>query len=326
MIKTKVIKRNGKTVEFDWTKISNAIKKAFKSANIEDTKNLCFKIAARVSEEIDLEKKSGHISINEIQNKVEKAMIEACGNDGFPYEVAKKYILYRDRRDKDRESINKLAETFRNVINIVDDNTKKSNANIDGNTPAGQMMIFGAESSKDYACTHIVDPKYVKAHKDGFLHIHDLDYYSTKAANCNQIDLVELFSHEYIHTNDSIMRKPKRISSFAALAAIVLQSEQNEMFGGQAIHSWDYAMAKGVDLTFKEHFREYLNLYEEQNPSILKYNYSDNHIKIGSEVLKENHPWAYKKALKKTIRDTHEAMAGFIYNVNSMHSRGGKNN
>ena len=151
---------------------------------------------------------------------------------GLPHEVAKRYILYRDRRDKDRESINKLATTFHDVINIEDNNIKKSNANIDGNTPAGQMMIFGAEASKDHASNFIINPKYIKAYKDNYIHIHDLDYYSTKAANCNQIDLVDLFSHDYIYTNDSIMRKPKRIASYSALAAIALQSEQNEMFGG----------------------------------------------------------------------------------------------
>lgn len=225
----KIKKRNGSIVEFDWHKIVNAVRKAFNACN-EDQKDYPFLIAERVQKDL-ANQKVETVTVDLVQNKVEEALIDFVA-DGLPFIVAKKYILYRDRRDKDRESINKLATTFHDIINIEDNNIKKSNANIDGNTPAGQMMIFGAESSKEHASTFIINPKYVQAHKDSYIHIHDLDYYSTKAVNCNQIDLVDLFSHDYIYTNDSIMRKPKRIASYSALAAIALQSEQNEMFGG----------------------------------------------------------------------------------------------
>lgn len=226
--KPQVIKRNKKIMDFDWHKIQNAVNKAFKSAGIDDKEGYSFKVAERVQIYF---KDFPKISIDEIQDRVESTMMD-LRKEGLPYNVVKKYMLYRDRRDKDRESINKLAVAFHDVINIEDNNTKKSNANIDGNTPAGQMMIFGAEASKEHACTYIMNPKYVQAYKDSYIHIHDLDYYSTKAANCNQIDLVDLFNHKFIYTNDSTMRPPKRIASFSALAAIALQSEQNEMFGG----------------------------------------------------------------------------------------------
>ena len=227
-----VIKRNGKIVKFEWQKIADAIQKAFRACNLQDEKDYCFKIASRITEEIESEKASNNISINEIQKRVEKKLMEYCANEGFPYEVAVNYILYRHNRDKARQDYDSLANTFNSIVNVEDNNTKKSNANIDGNTPAGQMMIFGSESSKDYTCNHILNPKFAKAHKNGYIHIHDLDYYATKAANCNLIDLVELFNKDYIYTNDSVMRKPKRIATYGALAAIALQSEQNEMFGG----------------------------------------------------------------------------------------------
>lgn len=227
----KVKKRNGKIVDFNSEKIINAIRKAFEAAGVPEES-----YTTDITSDIMLYLYKNHgddyvATVDEIQNLVEEHLMEAT-TKGLNPSVAKRYILYRDRRDKDRESINKLATTFYDVINIEDNNTKKSNANIDGNTPAGQMMIFGAESSKDHAFKFIMNPKYAKAHKDAYIHIHDADYYSTKAANCNQIDLVDLFSHDYIYTNDSVMRKPKRIASYSALAAIALQSEQNEMFGG----------------------------------------------------------------------------------------------
>jgi len=312
---TKVVKRNQKIVDFDSQKISNAVKKAFKSANIEDYESQAEYISLCVKNQLQ---SKDIVTIEEIQNLVEKNLMVSVAKGRTPYKVAKKYILYRDRRDKDRESINKLAQTFHDVVDIEDNNIKKSNANINGNTPAGQMMIFASESSKQHAFDYIVNPKYVQAHKDGYIHIHDADYISTKAANCNQIDLVELFKHNYIYTNDSVMRKPKRISSFASLAAISLQSEQNEMFGGQAVHSWDYAMAKGVALTFKELYKKYNDLLKESTEKV-----EDSEIKIGSSRIISLTPKTYEIAYKETVKETHEAMAAFIYNLCSMHSRGG---
>lgn len=318
-----VKKRNGKFVDFDLSKIRAAIAKAFKASGNEPE---CLELDAIVNNVYRHSKAvlddTEIISVEEIQDIVEKELIKAVVNLNINSAIPKRYILYRDRRNKDRESINKLATTFHDVINIEDNNIKKSNANIDGNTPAGQMMIFGAESSKEHASNFIINPKFVKAHKDGFIHIHDADYYSTKACNCNQIDLVDLFSHDYIYTNDSVMRRPKRIASFSALAAIALQSEQNEMFGGQSIHSWDYAMAKGVALSFKENFKEIKSILDKANNPLLKTEVPDDQIKIGNNQLKESMPEAYRLAYDKTVKDTHEAMAAFIYNINSINMCG----
>ena len=249
----KVRKRNGKIVDFDKNKIKNAILKAFKACNLEDIHEFSYEVAKRIEFILSSKYKNDEaVTIDEIKNLVEKELTDKISVYGDRYfDVAKKYILYRDRRDKDRESINKLSKIFSEIINISDNDTKKSNANIDGNTPAGQMYIFGSESSKDHACKFLINPKYVQAHELGTIHIHDLDYYSMKAWNCNHMSLKDLFSHEYIYTNDSIMRKPKRISSYGALAAIAFQSEQNEQYGGQSIADWEWGMAEGVALTFR---------------------------------------------------------------------------
>ena len=315
-----VRKRNGNIVDFDESKISNAIRKAFIAAEVEDTSNISDSIARSIERFLrNSNRKDDIVTIDEIQNLVECYLMRYVLNHGDKiYDVAKRYILYRDRRDKDRSSINKLTEVFSDLVNISDTDIKKGNANINGNTPAGQMLIFGAETAKDYATNFLLSPKYAQAHKDGYIHIHDLDFYPTKTWTCNQIDLVDLFNKDYIYTNDSIMRKPKRISSYGALAAIVMQSEQNEQHGGQSILNFDYAMAQGVRLTFKEIFKKYFELVNDE-PFID----DDNLIYMDNKELEKAYPYIYRKALLETEKETHEAMAAFIYNLVSMHSRGG---
>ena len=314
-----VVKRNGKIVPFDREKIIKAVEKAFRAAEIKDTEGIAEKVAFKVTDVLENLGEDKPITIDRIQNLVEYYLTTATEEYGLPmYEVAKRYILYRDRRDKDRASINKLTEVFSDLVNISDNDLKKGNANINGNTPAGQMLIFGAETAKDYATNFLVSPKYAQAHKDGYIHIHDLDFYPTKTWTCNQIDLVDLFSKDYIYTNDSVMRKPKRISSYAALAAIVMQSEQNEQHGGQSILNFDYAMAQGVRLTFREIFKKYFRMFfNTEFPG------KDEEINLSNEKLKASYPVIFKETLKETEKETHEAMAAFIYNMVSMHSRGG---
>ena len=316
----KVRKRNGKIVEYDGKKIISAINKAFKAAEVVDIHNIAFNTAFMVTVILENRGTDEPVTIDEIQNLVEYKLAESCEKYGIPmYKVAKKYILYRDRRDKDRESVNKLSKIFSEIINISDNDTKKSNANIDGNTPAGQMYIFGSESSKDHASKFIINPKFVQAHELGAIHIHDLDYYSMKAWNCNHISLKDLFSHDFIYTNDSVMRRPKRISSYAALAAIALQSEQNEQYGGQSIGDFDYGMAEGVALTFRETIKRYYELINRKKLENIK----DDEIYINNKLLKTVFPHVYDRALKRTREETHEAMAAFTYNLCSMHARAG---
>ena len=314
-----VVKRNGKIVPFDREKIIKAVEKAFRAAEIKDTEGIAEKVAFKVTDVLENLGEDKPITIDRIQNLVEYYLTTATEEYGLPmYEVAKRYILYRDRRDKDRASINKLTEVFSDLVNISDNDLKKGNANINGNTPAGQMLIFGAETAKDYATNFLVSPKYAQAHKEGYIHIHDLDFYPTKTWTCNQIDLVDLFSKDYIYTNDSVMRKPKRISSYAALAAIVMQSEQNEQHGGQSILNFDYAMAQGVRLTFREIFKKYFRMFfNTEFPG------KDEEINLSNEKLKASYPVIFQETLKETEKETHEAMAAFIYNMVSMHSRGG---
>ena len=174
-------------------------------------------------------------------------------------------------------------------------------------TPAGQMMTFASEVTKDYTYKYLLPKKYAEAHQLGDIHIHDLDYYPTKTTTCIQYDLDDLFERGFRTKNGSI-RTPQSIQSYATLATIIFQTNQNEQHGGQAIPAFDFFMAEGVRKTFRKHLKTLTEFYIEVEGK-----------EPGTEALKK----IEEKAYAMTRKDTHQAMEGFIHNLNTMHSRGG---
>ena len=198
----------------------------------------------------------------------------------------------------------KVKSIFDNIVNsdAKGSDLKRDNANINGDTSMGAMLQQGANTAKEYYLETMVRPEIAKLHREGFIHIHDLDFYGW-TTTCCQIDLISLFKNGF-NTGHGHLREPKSIGSYAALAAIAIQSNQNDQHGGQSIVNFDYAMAEGVKLTYNKH-------YEEAK-------------KIAKELAKENaEEWCIDYAVKHTKRDTYQAMEGFIHNLNTMHSRAG---
>jgi ribonucleoside-triphosphate reductase len=174
-------------------------------------------------------------------------------------------------------------------------------------TPAGQMMTFASEVTKDYTYKYLLPKRFAEAHQLGDIHIHDLDYYPTKTTTCIQYDLADLFERGFRTKNGSI-RTPQSIQSYATLATIIFQTNQNEQHGGQAIPAFDYFMAEGVRKTYKKHLKSLTEFYVEME---------------GHEPSEEAQAKIRHKAEEQTRKDTHQAMEGFIHNLNTMHSRGG---
>ena len=183
-------------------------------------------------------------------------------------------------------------------------NLKRENGNINGDTPMGAMLQQGANTAKEYYLETMVDPEIANLHRKGWIHIHDLDFYGW-TTTCTQIELRKLFKGGF-NTGHGHLREPKSIGSYAALAAIAIQSNQNDQHGGQSIVDFDYAMADGVRLTYQRYLREGEELW--------------NTLREGSTV---NDHWLTNFAMRKTIRDTYQAMEGLIHNLNTMHSRAG---
>ncbi|MEG2151600.1 MAG: anaerobic ribonucleoside-triphosphate reductase, partial [Bacteroidaceae bacterium] len=249
-----------------------------------------------------------------------------------------------DWRNKEREKKTQMKQTMDGIVAIDKNDVNLSNANMSSHTPAGQMMTFASEITKDYTYKFLLPKKFAEAHQLGDIHIHDLDYYPTKTTTCIQYDLEDLFERGFRTKNGSI-RTPQSIQSYATLATIIFQTNQNEQHGGQSIPAFDFFMAKGVLKSFYKHLASYLNFYltienvsnkdkplkiliQEHISSIkvsdleletLRMSLTALQIKIEKEPLTK----IITKAYQQTRKDTHQAMEGFIHNLNTMHSRGG---
>lgn len=188
------------------------------------------------------------------------------------------------------------------VLQAKDSDLKRDNANINGDSPMGAMLQYGANTAKEYNLEYLIKPAIAELHRDGWIHIHDLDFYAW-TTTCTQIELRKLFKNGF-NTGHGHLRAPKSIGSYAALAAIAIQSNQNDQHGGQSVVDFDYAMAEGVRYAYQKYLKEGYEICERLND------------------LKDK-AWILDYAMEKTTRDTYQAMEGFIHNLNTMHSRAG---
>ena len=345
-----VVKRNGKKVDFDATKIALAIKKGFDSVNEQDEETGKYtyddKDIKKVHDDVikTIEKKyTDKIKIEEIQDLIEQSLEKK----GYK-EVHDSFAEYRDRRAQSREMFidDKRMHKFLKTIeglglkSASEDDTKRENANVDGDTAMGTMLQYGSTVSKEFAKAYLMKKKFADAHDDGEIHIHDMDFLAMGTTTCMQIELDRLFKKGF-STGHGYLRPPKDILSFSALAAIAVQANQNDQHGGQSIPAFDYFMAPGVLMTFKKQFKQqvadYLDLQgllshismEKVAKEIDKLESIKFSIEIFAPMYKESEEIkrlfekAYEKALAKTDRITFQAMEAFIHNLNTMHSRAG---
>ncbi|MCQ2105744.1 MAG: anaerobic ribonucleoside triphosphate reductase [Fibrobacter sp.] len=361
-----VKKRDGREMPFNIEKIAGAIVKAFRASGEleeqikasqsqldllggEDVLNsTALKVAAYAVGRLEAEGKT-RPDIEEIQDAVEKALTEAGYGD-----TAKSYILYRAERTRVREVNTRLMHTLRDITfsSAKESDLKRENANIDGDTAMGTMLKYGSESAKHFYTMMMLKPEHSRAHSEGDIHIHDLDFYAL-TMTCCQIDLIKLFKNGF-NTGHGHLREPKDIRSYAALAAIAIQSNQNDQHGGQAVPNFDYAMADGVRITYR---KAYLNNMvkalilltgkeeEEIRPVIKKLH--EEMLEMGmvatlvpnekfvqtearelskiysTEIVMGAQKFAEKQAYEETDKATFQAMEAFVHNLNSMHSRAG---
>ena len=338
-----VVKRSGQRVNFNDTKIALAVKKGFDSVYEEYDEKLVNKVKEKVLSEIRKNYKDRKtIGVEDIQDIIEKEL-KILKYD----EVYESFKSYRERRAASREAfVVKQQHKFVKAIESLglksanEENAKRENANVDGDGPMGTMLHFGSTVSREFAKAYLMDAKYARAHDEGYIHIHDLDFWAMGTTTCTQIDLNKLFKNGF-STGHGYLRTPNSIMSYAALAAIAIQSNQNEQHGGQSIPAFDYYLAPGVLKSFKKEFKQTLYDLLEFEGFIELINFNKiieiidklesiefdfglfKDILYKSEKLKEILHSAYKKALQKVDRYTYQAMEAFIHNLNTMHSRAG---
>ena len=339
-----VIKRNGKKVNFDASKIAISIQKGFDSIegkyNETDVQNVFQSVLKRIKKDyVDKDK----IKIEEIQNLIEEELKNKKYDD--VYESTKNY---RERRNQSRllfveeKKMHKFLKTLESLglKSAHEEDAKRENANVDGDTAMGTMLQYGSTVSKEFAKSYLMKKKFADAHDSGDIHIHDMDFMAMGTTTCLQIDLNKLFKNGF-STGHGFIREPNDIMSYSALAAIAIQANQNDQHGGQAIPSFDYYLAPGVLKTYKKQLKQtmydlldysgfltFINFdkfVEKINKlNSVEFDESDfDKLCKNSDEVKRIVIISKEKALQKTDRITYQAMEAFIHNLNTMHSRAG---
>lgn len=318
----RIIKRDGKIVKFDPEKITEAIAKAglvTEEFKHDRAKAITEKVLKRADETIKV--RTPHVE--QIQDIVEEVLMESSFK-----KTAREYIQYRQERSRRREAKSDLMNIYRTISHAdasEDSDVKRSNANVDGNSSMGKMLQFGAEGSKVFTKTLLLRPEIAAAHDNGDIHIHDLDFYATGTLTCCQSDPLRLFDDGGFNTGHGHLRTPNSIGSYGALAAILLQANQNEQHGGQSIPNFDYAMAPGVNKSFRKALKRNLEKYNRFAGKKLALEVKDDcNYGDDKELVKAKWPEEVVKASNEDVeRETFQAMEGFVHNLNTMHSRAG---
>lgn len=346
---TSIIKRDGRAVPFEASKIADAIDKAFQASGAMKDRAVAEQLAVQVTDKLEDGAIEGIPTVEGVQDLVEEVLIE----NGFT-QTSKSYILYRAERNRAREVNTRLMQTMKQLTfdKASDSDVKRENANIDADTAMGTMLKYGSESAKQFYEMCVLDPRFSKAHREGDIHIHDLDFY-TLTTTCTQIDLIKLFDGGF-STGHGVLREPNSITSYSALACIAIQSNQNDQHGGQSIVNFDYAMACGVAKTYRHFYikdlacalelladtddaldraKEIVGTVEGETGKtaalVMDANYMksehDRLVGIGIDdgIVTRIQNYAAKAATKDTDRTTYQAMEAFIHNLNTMHSRAG---
>ena len=340
MIET-VLKRNGDTASYDNSRIARAVRRAADDVSAEITDGQIDTIISTVQ---DYYNDRTQVTVEELQDAVE----DALEFRGF-HSVAKGYIRYRQSHADMRSAREKLAETYHQIFfgDAKDSDLRRDNANINTDAPMGMMLKLGAEGSKAFCDSYVIPEEFAKADKENFIHIHDKDF-SLITFNCCQIDLLKLF-HGGFSTGHGFLREPNSIRSAASLACIAIQSNQNDMFGGQSINALDYALAPYVDKSYRKHLahavtgyvmirdnlsKDASKLYEKGvlgtlTAQDMEYGHSitEEQIQLLKGFLDDDADDLVCRLIRAAEQDTEEetkqAMEAMIHNFNTLHSRAG---
>ena len=344
----KIKKRDGRLVPYDESKIAAAIDRAFVAVESGKGEAEAERLAKIVTREMNAKESNETPSVEDIQDQVEQVLIA----EGYA-KTAKAYILYRAERSRTREAKTRLMHILEDITfkDASESDVKRENANIDGDTAMGTMLKYGSESAKQFYDMYVLNPEHARAHREGDIHIHDLDFL-TLTTTCTQIDLTQLFKGGF-STGHGVLREPQDIGSYSALACIAIQSNQNDQHGGQAIASFDFDMAPGVAKTYVKEYRRALGAALEL---LLNHDAANDEAKAivrqikaetgATPTLKPNKEfddalrerllamtdeataermihYATERGYRETERRTYQAMEAFIHNLNTMHSRAG---
>lgn len=303
-----VKKRDGRVVGFNKEKICGAIRRAMLQTDKGEDEALISKIADR----IELSGKE-QMAVEDIQDCVEMELMKSPRK-----EVAQRYITYRNQRTIARKA--KTRDVFLEIIEAKSNDVTRENANMNADTPAGMMMKFSSESTKPFVDDFLLSEPVRSALDNGYIHIHDKDYYPTRSLTCVQHPLDKILRNGFMAGHGE-SRPAKRIETASILGCISMETAQNEMHGGQAIPAFDFYLAPFVRRSYIEEVKTLEQLYAQDFKHLYESDIED-YITKDLEGL-EGDDRVRQHAINRTVARVHQAMEAFIHNMNTIHSRGG---
>lgn len=303
-----VIKRDGRLIEFDKSKISDAILKAMSHTAMGQDIGIAKQIAQEITDET-----TETISVEDIQDLVEKKLMASQRKD-----VAKEYIIYRNKRNIARGR--RQYDIYMDIVNAVPNDVTRENANMNADTPAGMMMKFASESSKPFVDDCLLSEQSKNYVENNYIHVHDKDYYPTKSLTCLQHPLDYILTKGFRAGHGS-SRPAKRIETASIIGCISMEQIQNEMHGGQSIPAFDFCLAPYVKLTYKEEICKIEALLDIDLSALYDIEIDD-YIEKPLDGLEGNSRYI-QQSVNNTVKRVHQAMEAFIHNMNTIHSRGG---
>lgn len=303
-----VVKRDGRVVGYNEEKIKAAIRKAMLQTELGEDESLIQKITDRIGFT-----GSERMTVEQIQDLVEFELMKSPRK-----EVAKKYIAYRDQRSIARRA--KTRDMFLEIIEAKNNEITRENANMNTDSPAGMMMKFASETTKPFVDDYLLSPEARDAVRNGYIHIHDKDYYPTKSLTCVQHPLDKILKYGF-SAGHGESRPAKRIETASIIGCISLETAQNEMHGGQAIPAFDYYLAPFVRSSYIEEVQK-LEKLTGMNLSHLYDAEIKDYISLSLDGLEGDARYR-QHAINQTVARVHQAMEAFIHNMNTIHSRGG---
>ena len=307
MIQT-VVKRDGRVVGFNGEKIIAAIRRAMLHTERGEDMELASAIADRIAY-----RGAAQMTVEEIQDNVEMELMKSRRKD-----VAQLYITYRNQRSIARKA--KTKDIFLEIIETKANDITRENANMNADTPAGMMMKFSSETTKPFVDDYLLNEEVRQAIHQGYLHIHDKDYYPTKSLTCVQHPLDKILEKGFFAGHGE-SRPAKRIETASILGCISLETAQNEMHGGQAIPAFDFYLAPYVRSSFVEEIKVLEELQGEDYSRLYNAEIQDYLQRELTGLTGEQR--VLQHAVNRTVNRVHQSMEAFIHNMNTIHSRGG---
>lgn len=305
----KVIKRDGRTVDFNPERICRAVNAARCAVKQDD-----FFLVDTVTSEVAAQCVDG-ISVEEIQDLVEQELV----NYGAE-EVAKAYHSYREERTKARNA--KSDQTISDIVACAKNEVTRENANMNSDTPAGMMMKISSETSKRYVDDYLLSSEARKFVEDNLLHVHDKDYYPTRSLTCVQSPIDRILNGGF-RAGHGESRPAKRIETASILSCISIEQTQNEQHGGQSIPAFDFYMAPYVRKTYIEELKKIEDMLHVNLKHLYEVEIADyiNMPSVASNTLSDANFQQF--AINQTVHRVHQAMEALVHNLNEIHSRGG---